>query len=572
MQDLIAEVYSRLLVSAREPSLALRTVKDNLLTWLIWFVLTLILATRARSQAWSTFRAADPDADTRSIQRLPYWFPYFGTTPFLRFRSQSWLLSQSRAYQSGVVALHLSGQDHIVVTSPALQARLSDTTTPVSTRPYGDTRSRRLFNNSQTTEGKSSRISKALQTYSNDNARLAKVTRLLEAHAYNFVSGCESWVDQAQWERSAEVQTLSESPTLSVSASLPTLTRDFSSHIMLSTLLGTSFVEANPGFINDFFVFSGKFSTFMTGLPYWFAPGLGPPALARERCLLVLDGLVTAMVADMDGRSMQGTGAGMLYDLEDVHPAVWDLIKNARLDGVRTRTMSCEVLEIVWQTTFPAVNMVVWLVIYLFMDGDSNKIALQNIRAELKSVLEVIQPKPTGLPFKDPPRLNFSTDVSSGLEKNCPIMQGALLEVQRLETELEEYLTVTEDFVLQSGSKSIHEQFKMKKDDLIYAAYGATNKDGQYWDRPRRFAPSRFILKGADTAEQLSVENRLPKMRSAQHQMLRADVLCIVAALLAFYDIGSLDDGGLTYPGSNIVAGIGVPKDFKSKVTRRSAS
>lgn len=571
MQSLIAKVYSRLTVSTRELDISLQPVKDNLWTWLICFVLTLILAIRSISQAWSVFRAADSNVGTRSIHRLPYWLPYFGTTPSFRFRSQSWLLSQSRAYQSGVFALYLSGRDHIVVTSPALQARLSDPATPVSTRPYDDLRSRRLFSNSQTTNEKSSRISKALQTYFDDNARLTKVTGLLEAHAYNFISGSKSWVDQAQWERSAEVRVLSESPVLSISASLPMLVRDFSSHIMLSTLVGASFMEANPGFINDFFTFSGKFATFMTGLPYWLAPGLGPPALARERCLLTLDGLITAIIADMNGRSMQGTGAGMLYDLEDVHPVVWDLIREARSGGVKTRTISCEVLEVMWQAAFSAVNMVVWLLIYLFMDGDSNKIALQSIKVELKGILEVIPPWPTGLPFEDPPRLKFSTDVSRGLDKNCPVLTGALLEVQRLETELEEYLTVTEDIMLQGGSKSAREQFEMKKDDLVYAAYGATNKDTQYWDRPRRFAPSRFITMGADTVEELSVENRLPKMRSARHQILQADVLCIVAALLAFFDIGSLDNDGLKHPGANVVAGVGVPRDVKAKVTRRPA-
>jgi len=571
MKSLTTEAYSRLTVSARGPDLPLQAVKDNLWTWLICFVLTLILATRSISQAWSVFRAADTKFGTLSIHRLPYWLPYFGTTPFFRFRSQSWLLNQSRTYQSGVFAIYLSGQDHIVVTSPALQARLFDPATPVSTRPYDDARSRRLFSNSQTTDGKSSRVSQALQAYFDDNARLTKVTGLLEAHAYNFVSGSKSWVDQAQWERSADVQVLSESPMLSISASLPTLVRDFSSYIMLSTLVGTSFVEANPGFVNDFLTFSGKFATFMTGLPYWLAPGLGPPALARERCLLTLDGLITAIIADIDGRSMQGTGAGMLYDLEDVHPVVWDLIRKARSDDIKTRTTSCEVLEIVWQTTFSAVNVVIWLLIYLFMDGDSNRIALQSIRVELKSILEVIQPKPTGLPFEDPPRLKFSTDVSGDLVKNCPVLTGALLEVQRLKTELEEYLTIAEDFVLQSDSKSATERFEMRKGDRVYAAYGATNKDSRYWDRPRRFAPNRFMSKGAGTVEGVLVENGLPKMRSAQHQILQADVLCVVAALLAFFDISSLNGDGLKHPGAKIVAGVGVPADVNAKVTRRQA-
>jgi len=547
------------------------TTSTFIWTWLIPAVLTLTLATRAYTQIWSTFRTLDSNAGTKSISRLPYWIPYFGTTPLFALRPQSSLLTLARTFQSGVFALRLSGQDYIVITLPALQAQLTDPATPISTRLYTSLRSRHFFNNLQATDNTLSRISTALETYSNDAARSTKLTRLLEAHAYNFISPANSWVDQAQWERTAEVTVLSESPTLSVSASLATLVKDFSSHILLSTLLSTSFIEANPGFIGDFFTFSSKYAVFMTGLPYWLGPGLGPPALARERCLLTLDGLVAAIIADIDGRSMQGTGAGMLYDLEDVHPAIWDVVRQARSENsrVRTRTIACEVLEIIWHTTFSSTAMVTWMLIHLFSDEDSNQIALQSIRDESKSIVEVEKPKPTGLPFEDPPRLKFNTDFSDKTQGAWPNLKSALLEVQRLETEPEEYLTVTNDFVLQGNPTSgASEKFQLKTGDHIYAAYGATNKDSRFWDRPKRFAPKRFILKQDDNAKE-SVVKRLPRKRSAHATSLEADVLCIVAALLAFYDISSLDNSGLAHPGTNTVAGIGIPKNATAKVTRR---
>ena len=533
-------------------------------------VLTLILVTRAASQIRSTYRGSNPDSNTRAISRLPHWVPYFGNTPIFFLRSQSWLLGESRACQSGIFALHLSSRDYLVVTSPDLQARLTDPATPVTTNQHDELRSRRFFGNRQVTGIATKRISKAVLAYTTDESRIIKLTRLLESQAYNFISPSESWVDQAQWERTADVTVISGKPTLSVSASLPTLIRDFSSYVMVSTILGTSFVDTNPGFIGDFFIFSYKYATFMTGLPYWVAPGLGPPALARERCLLILDGLVDAIIADLDGKSMQGMGTGMLYDLEDVHPAIWDLIRQARSEGAKEniRTISSELLEIIWHMTFSSANMVIWLVLYLSMDGDSNKMALQSINEELKSVVKVVKPEPTGLPIEDAPRLQFSAAVSGKLN-NCLTLRAALLEIQRLETEAEEYLTVTDDFILQSdetGSGS--EKFQLKTGDHIYAAYGATNKDTKFWDRPKRFAPSRYILKEDDDKKE-TVNNKLPKTRGEHHSVLRVDVLCIVAALLAFYEIGSLDDGGLKHPSSKIVAGVGVPKEFKCKISRR---
>jgi len=219
--------------------------------------------------------------------------------------------------------------------------------------------------------------------------------------------------------------------------------------------------------------------------------------------------------------------------------------------------------------------MVVWLLTYLSMDGDTNKMALQSIREELKGVLQVTKPEPSGLPFEDPPRLRFSTDlVNNGREKlraDCLVFTGALLEVERLETESEEYLSVTEDFILRSiPTTHSGESFQLKKGDTIYAAYGATNRDSQHWDRPKRFTPNRFIAKGEGGVFK-SLQNKLPKKRFGAFQTMsqQADVLCITAALLAFYDFSSLSDGDLRHPGSNIVAGIGVPRDFKAKVTRR---
>ncbi|KAK5950094.1 hypothetical protein OHC33_008809 [Knufia fluminis] len=561
----------------------LDTFQNRPWLWTLRLLLTLLLATRIITQIRSTFRPADSKAETKPIKRLPYWLPHLGTTPLFSFRSQSWLLSQSLAHQSGVFALHLSGHDYIVTTSPSLLAQLCLPTTPVSTAHYDTVRRRRFFNNRnlRATPATSSttRISTALHTYTSDPTRITKLTRILEGNAYNLISPAKSWVDQSQWERTSDITVLSDKP-LSISASLSTLIRDFSSHILLSTMLGSSFLDANPGFIGDLFAFSGKYGMFMTGLPYWVAPGLGPPALARERCLRCLDGLVDAVGAEVDGTSMAGRGTGMLYDLEDVHGVIWGLVRTGTARGggkgvkTRTRSVSCEVLEVIWATTFAQANMVVWMLVHLFGDGDSNGVALHGVREELKSVVQVVKPGPTGLPFEDPPRLQFVDDVGGKMREGCPTLRGALLEVQRLEMEAEEYLSVMEDFVLRGDSNS-SKKFQLKEGDRIYAAYGATNKDTQYWDRPRRFAPGRFVVKGGQESQEVVqgshevMQDKLPKTRSGHEARMQVDVLCIVAALLSFYEIEAVGGGGLKHPGSSIIAGVGVPKDFKAKISRR---
>lgn len=536
-------------------------IRDNP-WWGVHLGVTLLLLTRAYTQIWSTKRVANQDFNTKDIIRLPYWIPYLGSTPAFSFHSQSWLLAQSRAHASAPWALKLSGQDYIVITSPALQAQLLGSSPSVSTADHDQLRSSRFFNKSRASTATSRRVSRAIHAYTSDKTRLNKLTHLLEGHAFNLISPSRSWVDQAQWERTAEVEVLSTTPTLTVSASLPTLIRDFSSHIFMSTLLGTSFVEANPGFIDDFFKFSYKYAMFMTGLPYWIAPGLGPPALARERCLLALDGLVNAIVADINNKSMSGMGTGMLYDVDDVHPGLWDLIRQLREEDkdIGTRAIGCELLEVIWDIVFASANSTIWLLLYLFMSGDENRIALATVREELSKVVEVVKPAPTGLPFEDPPRLKFS---KTNIEDACPTLKNALLEVHRLEMEAEKYLNVKDDLVLESDL----DKFQLEKGDHVYVACGATSKDTQYWDRPRRFVPSRFETNKGQAGQKMSV----PSFMLALSSTAQTEIICLVAALLCFYDFSSaVEDGQLKHPGTKMVAGIGTPKkDMQAKITRR---
>lgn len=552
----------------------LNLIVQNPWASLLQLLLTIFIITQTLTRVRPDLRSAAPKSGTKSIPRLSYWIPFVGNSLSFSFRPQSWLLDISRHLQSNVFGLRLYGRDYIVVTSPALQELVTDSSAPFSTRNYDDQRRSRFFSNRGVSSTTSDRISKALNTYLADSSRTSKLARLLEVHSFNFISPSQSWVDQAQWERGSEINILSEKPTLSVSASLLTLARDFSTNMILSTLLSTSFVEANPKFIGDFFHFSSSYSSFMTGLPYYVAPGLGPPALSRERCLLALESLVDAIAAELSGNSMSGKGTGMLYDLDDVNPAIWEVVKQASTVGKLNRRVSAsEVLEVVWNTAFASVNIVLWTLIYFFEKNGENKSLLEEVKIEIKKVAKVEKSKPTGLPFEDPPRLKFASKVPNDVEKQCPTLYNALLEVLRLETEPEEYFTVQDNFVLSADAapdpnstkkpallSNVVEKFQLKKGDKVYVPYGATNKDTYYWDRPRRFAPNRYGLAGGTRTQP-----RLPRMRSGYQFASLSESMCIVIALISFYEFEEVK-----HPGTKIVAGVGVPKgDLKATVSRR---
>lgn len=542
---------------------------------LLQILFTICILTRTLTQFGSSLRSADPKSGTKSIPRLSYWIPFVGSSATFSFRAQDWLLETSRSLESNVFGLRLYGRDYIVVTTPALQELLTSKSSPVTTKDYDNLRSSRFFNNRRVSSATSDRISKSLQMYLADSRRISKFTRLLEVHSYNFISPSKSWVDQAQWERGSDINILKEKPVLTVSASLAKLVRDFSANMILSTLLSTSFVEANANFVEDFFSFSSSYSTFMTGLPYYIAPGLGPPALAREKCLLALDSLVDATTAELDGNSMSGKGTGMLYDLDDLHPAIWNIVKQARTEStvkLDRRVLASEILEVIWNTTFASVNMTLWALVYLFGQDGENKSVLEEIKLEIKKAVEVVKPKPTGLPFEDPPRLKFVTSKEpTDIEKQCPTLYNSLLEILRLETEQEQYLVTQDDFVLSADAapdpnstkkpallSNVVEKFQLRKGDKIYVPFGANNRDAYYWDRPRRFAPNRYKLAGG-------THPRLSRTRWGFETTSLSESMCILIALLSFYEFENIK-----HPGRRIVAGAGVPKGtLRATISRR---
>ncbi|KAK5088398.1 hypothetical protein LTR05_002616 [Lithohypha guttulata] len=552
------------------------------LLFVIQAFVTICLITRRWTAFQKSYRQPDPSLNTQAIPRVPYWIPFVANTLSFSSRSQSWLLSQAKAQRAGVFALRIYGRDHVIVASPMLCAALSDSDS-LSSELSSGLRSRRFFDNPHTDQAMQIRNREAVASFKLDRSRVRKLLKLLEANTYNLISSSRSWVDQAQWERTAEVNVITEDPELSVSANINILIRDFVSHMFFSVLLGSSFVEANPDLLPDFFYFSSKYSTFMTGLPYWIGPGLGPPARAREKCLLTLDGLVHAIIADTERTGGSALGVGMLYDVQDVHPAVVKLVKSARQHNRRAknvRSISCEVLQMLFYTTFHDVNLVVWMIIYLFMKGEEYATTLTAVKEEITAIVRVEKPPPSGLPFQEPPRLKFKTEIVHLLAEKCPMLTATLSEVQRLEAEYEDYFVVEKDFVLKATtddkqdstageSKKRGGKFELWQGDRVYAAYGATNKDPQYWDRPRRFVPSRFMSKSeAETDTSIAVWKSLPSRGGLGE--VGGELLLITAALLLFFEFTSMDGSGLSHPGCTIVAGMATPvRTVTGKIQRR---
>lgn len=567
--------------------------------FLIRLVLTVCLATRGVTGLYARLQPQSNNTQViQPVPRIPYWLPYLGHQLSFSIRSQAWLLGLSQIYKSDIFTLTLSGRKYHVVTSPKIFKHLCDPTTPVTTAPFSQRRSHRFFSNRPVDVSTTTRVAAALRAYENDNSRIGTLCKLLEINTYNLISPSKSWIDQAQWERNADVQVLTSSTKpsqLCVSASLPTLTREFSSHIILSTLLGSSFLESNPSFVNDLFEFGWKYSHFMTGLPYWITPGLGPPALAREKCLIALESLITALMVKVDEQVEHNpAGVGMLYDLESVHPSICNLVRQARQEykntgqekrlsaRASTRAIACEVLEVIWFVHFYATNLVVWMLLELFKK--ENGPLLRSVRQEVTSLLQVTKGDFTGLPFEDPPKLRFKRDEGKGtfVGERCPTLQAVLRETSRLRTWSEEYMQAYSDFVIEvdgaeSGrddtrSNQPKEVFQLRKGEHLYIARGVSGHDPRLWDQPERFDAGRFkLIKNSTPGSDIGKASSGQSLVTGVHNFQNGDEIAyIVAAIVSLYDLETLDGGGLNEPRSTIIAGMVVSRGaITVKISRR---
>lgn len=340
--------------------------------------------------------------------------------------------------------------------------------------PDSDAISRRFFGNSNITAAKISRKQQMKQIYRDDEGKLDAVATLLGTHAYNLISPAQSWVDQAQWERTSGVKVIDTEPMLVVSASFNILIRDFSAYILLCPLLGRSFLEANPDFIPDMFRFGSSYNSFMRGLPYWIMPGLGPPAFAREKCLRALDGLVRAITAEQTGQSVIGLGDAVLYDVDEVHQSILYAVRHAREDSEKPgiRTASTEILEFLFELTHYYVYEILWVLIYSMKSKEQCVDVMDIIRKEIKQVVKVIKPPPSGLPFEDPPQLLFGKFHRDDFElrAECPRLASIVNRVVKQEAEpLREFEVIADNNVTvgQRIEGKSNVRFALKQGDRV---------------------------------------------------------------------------------------------------------
>lgn len=486
----------------------LLSFRVNPVTATIRAVITLavITAITTRASAWSG-RTTTPDkSKPRSIITIPYWLPFVGHWLQFGASDQSWLGHMAKNGQKGVIGLWLLGQKVIAVVSVDLIRQVHEMSrSRLSDEKFKLRRRRRFFGyRGDAVPEVFDLFEKATAEFEIRSDHLIRMARLLEQNTPNFVTGTKSLVDQEMWERGAAVEASDEDSNL-CHADLQVLVRDFSSHIILTALLGTAFVQANDDFVANFSRYSREYHRFMTGWPYWIMPGLGPPAGAREKCLKALEEFVQE-VQDADENK---AGKSAAYDdLSDVNHTTWTFVQDMKSAQaglklvISPRNIAGMLLELVWKKTWYSHLITFWILVQLHQkDGVSN---LNVCRKEAKKVLQVTEPQKFNSMFSEPPKLKYNDDIVKMIHEHVdkiPILQAAMLEVVRLNTEMDEWYEASDTVVLTEHmdskspqSSSVIQQYLIKSGETVYLASGALNRDEEIWAAGAgSFLPRRWL-------------------------------------------------------------------------------
>lgn len=535
---------------------------------------------------------ADHAEGPRRPPVLPSWFPYIGHIFPYAYGAQDWMAKKGRSNTTGIFQIQLGTSKHNIITSPSLTNQIVAPRAPVNSHDFICYTLRTFFGDRGTFGRLNSKdpniIWTGLHKVLNGMQRepfLGNAVDFtidsIEKEIFNMVSGNSSLVDQAPWERSARVEVLkgsskSGSDELVVEASLHPLLRDFLSNIANEILMGRAFVENNPDFLKDMFHFDSKFILFLLGLPYWIVPTLGPAAYAREKCIKAVQEHHEAMFRQLDSKD-----PGSKYDdLSDVNSIMWGRVKEYKKLNVGPDFYGAGDLAIVWAINANAPQVTFWLVWHILNEPG----LLQEIRKEIAPYVKLEQPKDTGLPIKEPPRLKLD---GIGLRDKCPLLKSTFYETMRLDVGSFMYRFIHEDFVVTESEedaktmgRSKPESYLLKKGELVGVPNLAHVSDDRYFSDPQKFDARRFWTKKQNEKgeEIVDVElgtvrpfgggNTMCKGRSFAFQ----EVTLFAAAFISAYDVQPVKGNKFKDPGKKATPGTFVPaKDTRVKIRKRTS-
>lgn len=416
---------------------------------------------------------------------------------------------------------------------------------------------------------------------------LTKITsalaKVLERETADFVSFNRSLIDQMIWERNTGIE-VEESSVQSCQVGLFALTRSFASCHITYVLMGQALLDFHPGIVEDLMSWDQEYVRLIAGAPRWIpSPGISAAYAARDRVQKTISVLQASFSALEDGRN-----APLEFrDLDDVSDLVQERMRVWRTSGISASLSARLDAWLLWKMTTDASKLVFWNILHIFSDPE----LLSAVRREIEPYVKVSRsdPKVTGLPIAEPPRLSIDTEK---LFTSCVLLKATYAETIRLDANPISYRQLTANLALteseedatsfgrDSGKRPRSYQFY--KNDIIGLASGAHHADSRYYRDSRRFTPHRFLSRLSSSSSSKQNDKRPPvtmfDWQTVQpfagdetfSALIEREVMLITASVISLWDVVSVDGKKeLKIPGHSLSANAFLPSsDVKVRLRR----
>lgn len=444
-----------------------------------------------------------------------------------------------------------------------------------------------------------------LTTLLTDEAHLAKLAstsaRILEREMADFVSFNRSLVDQMVWERNTGIEIDEQSgPAATTSGGanvqscqvgLYALIRNHTTYHLTRLLMGQALLDFHPEIIDDLSSWDQEYVRLIAGAPRWLPmPGISAAYAARDRVQKTISVFQASFSALEDGR----IAPLEFRDLDDVSEVFQERMRFWRRSDISSSLSARLDAWLLWRITTDTSKLVFWNVLRIFSDPS----LLAKIREEIASYVRVIvsDPKVTGLPIAEPPRLSINAQK---VFDDCPWLKATYAETIRLHSNPISYRKLTANLTL-TGSDGDDRMcldtdkrtYQFVKNDVLALASGTYHMDPNYFIDPKRFVPQRYLsdpssplalspsslsASSLDSSSEDYKTNKKPKRQNKLSfnwneivpfagdevfgALVEKQVLLITASIVSLWDIesASSDRKELKIPGHRLSANVFMP-------------
>lgn len=439
---------------------------------------------------------ASHSGEAKVAPAIPYWVPYLGHVPQMAFNSENFLAGLRKLYPGGAFSLNFLGGVHTVIFKPGLTASLINHPVHIAD---GYASSKHLMkSNFGWPRGKASLekydkmlddllvIYKKLSSEPTLGQMVDRTVERLRHNIADFVTFNESEVDQVEWEKYANAETLQDKTGEAVvEADLYDLVRNFIAMTANVSLFGTDFVENYPQFWQHLWRFDEGFMALAADLPVWLPISKAIAARrARSQAMACMRAFETALESDREGRKPTPEWA----DIDNVSPLIQSRVDEVyrKYDLTIEQRASCE-FGLAWAMNANSNPLVFWLLWRI----NSDAVLLARIRDEIAPYVVIEKPAHGfGSAFKQALRIE-SIDVE-GLANNCPLLKAAYIETLRVDVSAWSFKVIREDAII-SDKDGSSEKFLLPKGTYAHGAHELNHMNPDAFKEPKEWYIERHI-------------------------------------------------------------------------------